>query len=152
MATPPACPVAAIERSDPLERGMQPVGSHRLEAAGTNRTGEPQVCSLDEMQWASAISEDRDPEAAADTVTGAVRGQLGGPDPDLAFLFCAEAHRPAYDRLAARVRESLPDVLLIGCSARSVIGGGREVEGRAALSLTVARLPGVDAASDARRR
>jgi small ligand-binding sensory domain FIST len=41
------------------------------------------------------------------------------------------------------VRQNLPGVVLIGCSARSVIGGGREVEGRAALSLTVARLPGV---------
>ena len=122
---------------------MQPVGSRRLGASGTNRTEEPQVCSRDEMQWASAITEDLDPEVAIDAVTGAVRGQLGGSDPDLAFLFCADAYRPAYDLLASRVRQSLPGVLLIGCSARSVIGGGREVEGRAALSLTVARLPGV---------
>lgn len=99
--------------------------------------------SLDEMQWASAIAEDLDPEVAADAVVAAVRGQLGEPKPDLAFLFCADAHRPAYDRLVERVRQNLPGVVLIGCSARSVIGGGREVEGRAALSLTVARLPGV---------
>jgi hypothetical protein len=57
------------------------------------------VRSLDEMQWASAIAEDLDPEVAADAVVAAVRGQLGEPKPDLAFLFCADAHRPAYDRL-----------------------------------------------------
>ena len=99
--------------------------------------------SLDEMQWASAVAEDLDPELAADAAVEAVRGQLAGPDPDLAFLFCSDAYRPAYDFLVSHVRERLPDVLLIGCSARSVIGGGREIEGRAALSLTVARLPGV---------
>ncbi len=97
----------------------------------------------DEMQWASALSEEPDAEAAADAVVASVRGQLRERAPDLAFLFCSDAYGPAYDRLAARVRENLPGALLVGCSARSVIGAGREIEGRAALSLTVAHLPGV---------
>jgi small ligand-binding sensory domain FIST len=97
----------------------------------------------DAMRWASAISEEPDAEGAAESVVAAVRTELGDAAPDVAFLFASEAYGPAYDRLAWHVRRGLPDVLLVGCSARSVIGGGREIEGRAALSLTAARLPGV---------
>lgn len=107
------------------------------------RAREPRVHSDDEMRWASAITEEPDAERAADAVVASVQGQLRERAPDLAFLFCADAYAPGYDRLAARVRENLPGALLVGCSARSVIGAGREIEGRAALSLTVARLPGV---------
>ncbi len=99
--------------------------------------------SDDEMQWASAISEAPDAEGAAVAVVAAVRDLLGARAPDLAFLFCADAYASAYDALAEQIREQLPNALLIGCSARSVIGAGREIEGRAALSLTVAHLPGV---------
>ena len=98
----------------------------------------------DSMQWASAISEESDAEVAADAVAATVREQLGEARADLAFLFCSDAYGPGYDRLAWRLRERLPGALLIGCSARSVIGAGREIEGRAALSLTAAHLPGVD--------
>jgi len=100
--------------------------------------------SDDEMQWASAITEEPDAERAVDTVVASVQRQLCERAPDLAFLFCSDVYGPTYDRLAERVREKLPGTLLIGCSARSVIGAGREIEGRAALSLTVAHLPGVE--------
>jgi len=95
------------------------------------------------MRWASASSEESDPAEAADAVAAAVRESLGGAEPDLAFLFCSEAHGPSFDRLAWRLRDLLSGALLVGCTARSVIGGGHEIEGRAGLSLTAARLPGV---------
>lgn len=95
------------------------------------------------MRFASALSEESDPEGAAEAVAGAVLDALGGTEPDLAFLFCAPGYGPGFDRIAWRVRERLSGALVLGCTARSVIGGGHEVEGRTALSLTAARLPGV---------
>jgi small ligand-binding sensory domain FIST len=95
------------------------------------------------MRWASAVSEAADPEAAAETVVATALEALDGDAPDLAFLFCSDAHAAGYERVAWLAREALPGTLLVGCSARSVIGAGREIEGRAALSLTAARLPGV---------
>jgi small ligand-binding sensory domain FIST len=98
----------------------------------------------DQMKWAAAISEEPDAEGAADAVVAVVQDQLAGARPDLAFLFCSDSYGPAYDQLAWRIRRQLPGVLLVGCSARSVIGAGREVEGRTAMSLTAAHLPGVE--------
>ena len=95
------------------------------------------------MRWASAVSEETDPEGAAELAAAAAIEALDGIEPDLAFLFCSEAYGPSFDRLAWRIRDLLPGALLVGCTARSVIGGGHEVEGRPGLSLTVARLPGV---------
>jgi small ligand-binding sensory domain FIST len=94
------------------------------------------------MRWASATSELPDPDAAAEQVAGAVGEALDGA-PDLAFLFFGEAYAPGAARLAERVRHALGGGLLAGCSARSVIGAGHEIEGRPAVSLTAARLPHV---------
>jgi small ligand-binding sensory domain FIST len=76
-------------------------------------------------------------------VVADVLASLDGAEPDLAFLFCSASHGPTFDRIAWQLRQQLAGALLVGCTARSVIGGGREIEGRAGLSLTVARLPGV---------
>lgn len=103
------------------------------------RSGRPS----DAMRFASAVSDAPDAEAAAEEVLATVRAELGALDPDLAFLFCSDAHASAYERIAWALRDALPSALLVGCSARSVIGAGREVEDRPGLSLTVARLPGV---------
>jgi small ligand-binding sensory domain FIST len=94
------------------------------------------------MCWASALSERPDATAAADQAAAQLCAALGAP-PDLAFLFCADAYARDYARVAERVRAGLGGGLLIGCSGRSVIGAGREVEGSPAVSLTGALLPGV---------
>jgi len=94
------------------------------------------------MRWASATSELPDPEAAAEEVAASVRNDLGGA-PDAAFLFFGEAYAPGAARLAERLRRALGGGVLVGCSGRSVIGAGREIEGRPAVSLTAARLPHV---------
>ncbi|MDJ0864479.1 MAG: FIST C-terminal domain-containing protein [Myxococcota bacterium] len=95
------------------------------------------------MQWASAVSEEREVRGAARQAVEALQAELGSAPPDLAFLFSSQAHAGAEERLAELVREQLAPGVLLGCSAHSVIGGGREIEGRPALSLTAARLPGV---------
>jgi small ligand-binding sensory domain FIST len=95
------------------------------------------------MRWASALSEEPDAAGAVEAVAAEVLESLGGVEPDVAFVFCSDAHGPSFDRIAWQLRGRLSGALLVGCTARSVIGGGREVEGRPGLSLTAARLPGV---------
>ena len=47
--------------------------------------------------------------------------------------------------MLARLEHAWPGAVVVGCSARSVIGGGREVEDHSSLAL-VATLPGVELA------
>ena len=94
------------------------------------------------MRWASATSELPDPDEAAEEVAVAVRDALDGA-PDAAFLFFGEAYARGAERLAERVRGVLGGGVVVGCSGRSVIGAGHEIEGRPAVSLTGARLPHV---------
>ena len=96
------------------------------------------------MRWASTVSEEPRFEVALAEAAETVRGRLGGDRPDLAVVFLSEHHRSSHARLGDLARRELPGALLIGCSAKSVIGGGREVEGRPGLSLTVSSLPGVE--------
>jgi small ligand-binding sensory domain FIST len=89
-----------------------------------------------------ATSELPDSDAAAEEVAGVVREALGGA-PDAAFLVCSEAYGPGIALLSERLRAALGGGVLVGCTARSVIGGGAEIEDRPALSLTAAMLPRV---------
>ncbi len=95
------------------------------------------------MRWATSISDSPElSRAAADTVED-LRAQLGGLDPDLVVLFVSDAHRSGYGDLAATLQREFPGALVVGCSARSVIGAGRELENGPGLSLSAAQLPGV---------
>jgi small ligand-binding sensory domain FIST len=94
------------------------------------------------MRWASAASELPDADAAAEEALAGVVASLGEA-PDLALVFCGSDHSASAVRLADRVRAGLDGALVVGCTARSVIGAGREIEERPALSITAARLPRV---------
>src|SRR5262245_8116254 len=96
------------------------------------------------MRWASTVSEESSFEAALAEAAETIRSHLAGRKADLAVLFLSEHHRASYAKAGERVVDQLPGSLLLGCSAKSVIGGGREVEGRPGLSLTAASLPGVE--------
>jgi small ligand-binding sensory domain FIST len=99
---------------------------------------EPQAA----MRWASEVSVEPALDAALGAAARAVGARLGAA-PDLVVLFVAEQHRAHFDRVPERVSATFPSALLIGCSAGGVIGGGREVEHAAAVSLTAAVLPDV---------
>jgi small ligand-binding sensory domain FIST len=94
------------------------------------------------MAWASGLSERIDAREAAKEAVAAARDALGGP-PDLALVFTSSLHAPSYAAVASALGELLPDQQIAGCSALGVIGGGREVERREALSVMLANLPGV---------
>src|SRR5689334_14440855 len=95
------------------------------------------------MQWASAISEEVDTRKAAQDAASRVAADLGGAPPDLAFVFFSTHHRANPAAVAEGIAEALVPEHVLGCSAGGIIGAGREIEERPALSITAARLPGV---------
>jgi small ligand-binding sensory domain FIST len=99
------------------------------------------------MQWINALSTRPSLEAAIDDVirqTASV-GQAGA---DLAIVFISSAFASEYSRLMLLLQERLPEVPMVGCCGGGVIGMGwqehaEEIEGKPALSLTLAILPEV---------
>lgn len=99
------------------------------------------------MKWASALSEEKSVQASIDQLTETIRGEMAEEPIDLAFLFVSSHFQAEFEAIPAALYKSLACKTLIGCSAGGVIGGGREVEQRPAMTLTVARLPGVEITS-----
>ena len=102
------------------------------------------------MRWASAVSEEDTLQRGLDECVSTVRREMGEASIDLAVAFVSSQLSPEYGELPGMVRDRLgagtgqASPMLFGCSAGGVIGGGREVENRAGISLTVAHLPGVE--------
>ena len=88
---------------------------------------------------AVGLSEHPSPPEAIGEVVGAVLDGLG-PAPDIAVLFLSPALAGAAEDLAATVRATLAPGALIGATASTVIGGGREVEQGAAVALWAANV------------
>lgn len=95
------------------------------------------------MKWASKVSEEFALKNALDECVAHVRAELGDARPDLAVLFISPHHAPDFEDLPAMLQQRLSGPLVLGCSGGGVIGGGKEVEDRTGLALTVASLPGV---------
>jgi small ligand-binding sensory domain FIST len=86
------------------------------------------------MNFGAAISEHPLTTQAAGEVVGEVLEQVG-EGPDLAVLFVSAAHLGLMAEIAETVRTALRPRALIGVTASSIVGGGREVEDRPAISL-----------------
>lgn len=102
----------------------------------------------DQMQWANALSTRPSLEAAITDVVERAVSSLTAP-PDLGLIFISSAFASEYSRLLPLMAEKLSVPVLIGCSGGGVIGTTstgqpQELEAEAALSLTLAHLPGVD--------
>ena len=96
------------------------------------------------MKWASAVSEQQNLEGALRECASGVLDGLGEGPPDLAVVFVSGHFAGQYESVPTIIREQLGSTLLFGCSAGGVIGGGKEVEQRHGVSLTAAKLPGVE--------
>ena len=101
-----------------------------------------------EMQWVSALSTRPSLEAAIEEVVEQAERSLEGPA-DLGLIFISSAFGSEYSRLMPLLQEVLRVPALVGCGARGAIGTNRggqteEVEGDPAVSLSLARLPGVN--------
>jgi len=94
------------------------------------------------LACASALSTLESAEAALREAASAARESLGGR-PDLALLFVSPHHARSADRLAALACELLGTTNVLGCTGESIVGNAREVEEEPALSLWLARWPGV---------
>ncbi len=100
------------------------------------------------MQWVSALSTRPSLEAAVSEVVQRAQAALNYAPVDLGLLFISAAFVSEYSRLMPLLEEKLPGIPLIGCCGMGIVGTGtrgqaREIEGEAAISLTLASLPGV---------
>ena len=101
-----------------------------------------------QMQWVSALSTRPSLESALKEVVEQADRDLEGRA-DLALIFISSAFASEYSRLMPLLRELLPVPAILGCGGGGVIGTNRgglteEVEGAPAVSLSLARLPGVN--------
>jgi small ligand-binding sensory domain FIST len=94
------------------------------------------------MKWCSALSAAPDTSRALDEVVERVREDLRGAEPSFAVAFVSPHHDvpKANDGLGA----AFPNATILGTTARSVIGAGRELEEEPGLALAAAELPGVE--------
>ena len=90
------------------------------------------------MSFAAALSEHPLAAHAVGEVVGQVLESVGEA-PDLAVLFVTAPHTGVLEDIAGTVRTLLRPGVLIGCTAVSVVGNGREVEEDAAISLWAGR-------------
>jgi small ligand-binding sensory domain FIST len=97
------------------------------------------------MRWASALSENRSTEDAIAEVADAASADLMGAPADVVLVFVSPHHAAAYGSIPTWLGRRFPRARIAGCSAGGVIGGGREIEGRPAVSLVAAAAPGVEA-------
>lgn len=95
------------------------------------------------MRWASAVDTDSSLRAAVERAAETVFLGLGRQEPDLAVVFVSAEHAPHFDAVITLLRREFESAFVFGCCGGGVIGGGREIEDRPALSITGAVLPGV---------
>lgn len=90
------------------------------------------------MKWAAHVSVGNETLVAIDECLAAVRTS----DPaTLVFAFVTPGHDPRV--IASALADAFPHAERIGCTGGGVIGGEREVEGKRAVALAVARCPDV---------
>jgi small ligand-binding sensory domain FIST len=94
------------------------------------------------VRWASALSEQPITAEAVAEAAAALRRELR-EEPDLVLVFASPHHATSYGIVPDLCGAAFPGALVVGCSGAGVVGGGREIEQKAALSITAAHLPGV---------
>lgn len=95
------------------------------------------------MRWASAVDTDSSLDSAVERAAEKIFNDLGKQDPDLLFVFVSSEHAARFEAVAELIRREFDGTFLFGCCASAVIGGGKEIEDRPAISLTGALLPGI---------
>lgn len=85
-------------------------------------------------QWKDALQE-----------AAAAAGQSLAAPTELAFLFFSPHHADAADHIAAEACNLLGTTNVLGCTGEAIAGSGQEIEEEPALSIWLARWPGVRA-------
>lgn len=94
-------------------------------------------------RFGDGLATGADLTRAAEEATRAALAPLGGRVPDLVCLFVSGPDPAAVEAAGERVSELAGAATVLGCSAAGVVGAGRGVEGRSAVSVFAALLPGV---------
>ena len=94
-------------------------------------------------RFADGLASGPDLLAAADDATAQALAGLDGARPDLVCVFASGESPAVLDAVAERVMARSAAASMIGCSAGGVVGAGRGVEGRTAVAVWAAVLPGV---------
>jgi small ligand-binding sensory domain FIST len=92
--------------------------------------------------FAAALSTSADAQAAAEEACRAAGNGMTG-QADLAMVFVSPHHRAEVPRIAEIVRRETRARILLGCTGETIVGGAKEIENQPAVSLWLARLPGV---------
>lgn len=103
------------------------------------------------MEWANAVSTCPSLEGAVNEVVDQLKGRLTAA-PDLGLVFISSSFTSEFPRLLPLLHDLLPIPALVGCSGGGIVGTDalgqpQEFEDIPALSLTVAKLPGVSVRS-----
>jgi small ligand-binding sensory domain FIST len=99
------------------------------------------------MQLVSVLSTAAATDRALAEICAAATVRLRGAAPDLVLVFVSPQHLPTVEAAAgigAVIREQFPTALLLGVSARGVLGDAREVENQHSIALTACVLPDVE--------
>jgi len=92
-------------------------------------------------RFASALSTERDSARAVREAVQDLEAGLEGQSPNLVVAFATHHHGAALEDLGPRLARATGTDVVLGCTAESVIGGGREIEGRPGIALWSAVLP-----------
>lgn len=99
---------------------------------------------VDEMQFCSAATTERDVDHAVVALAGEVCAQVDAPAFDFAMAFFSADFASVAPSGADRLYTALNPRALIGCTGEGVIGKDQEIENQPAITLVAARLPGVN--------
>lgn len=97
----------------------------------------------DSMFFASAVTEEPLLRDALHRLETKLKAQIADQQADLALLFLSSHFRRMAPEIYAGVQEMFAPRQLIGCAAEGVISSHHEIEQHPAISLLLARLPGV---------
>jgi small ligand-binding sensory domain FIST len=100
------------------------------------------LASTSSPACAAALSTREDAAGALREAAATASESLGGR-PDLALLFLSPHHAPQAEQIAAQAGDLLGTATVLGCTGESIVGTSREIEEEPALSLWLARWPGV---------
>jgi small ligand-binding sensory domain FIST len=93
-------------------------------------------------RFSAALSTAVDSKEALSAALAELEAGLAGATPDLVLAFATHHHGPLLEELGPRVARATGAAHVAGCTAESVIGGSRELEGRPGVALWAAHLPG----------
>ncbi len=93
-----------------------------------------------DLRFASALSTLPVTSQAVEEAARNVADQLDGRA-DLVVVFVSADRRDDLQQIGADLGERFGPCCLVGCTGESIVGVGREIEGRPAVSLWAARLP-----------